>query len=138
VKVEVVTDAGGVPVGVVTAAADVAEADLIGPALDSIPAGVELPDRVPVVTDRAYDSDPLRADLAADGFTLLSPHRRNRKRPPTNDGRRMRRYKRRWVVERTIGWLHSFRRLLVRHEFYSVVFDGFVHLALALITLSRF
>jgi IS5 family transposase len=138
VKVELVTDAAGVPVGAATAGANVPEAELIGPALDSIPEAVELPAGVPVVTDRAYDSDPLRAELAEDGFRLLSPHRKNRKRPPTNDGRRMRRYKRRWVVERTIGWLHSFRRLLVRHEYYSIVFDGFVHLALALITLPRF
>jgi transposase len=138
VKVEVVTDAAGVPIGAATAGANVPETALIGPALDSIPEAVELPAGVPVVTDRAYDSDPLREELAGDGFTLLSPHRKDRTRPPTNDGRRMRRYKRRWKVERTIGWLHSFRRLLVRHEYYSVVFDGFVHLALALITLSRF
>lgn len=138
VKVELVTDANGVPIGAATAAANVAETKLIGPALGSIPEGVELPDGVPVIADKAYDSDPLREELAGDGFTLLSPHRANRTRPPTNDGRRMRRYKRRWKVERTIGWLHGFRRLLVRHEYYSVVFDGFLHLALALITLSRF
>jgi transposase len=137
-KVEVVTDAEGVPIGVATGAADLAETDLIGPALDSIPAAVALPAGVPVVADKAYDSDPLRAELAEDGYLLLSPHRKNRKKPPTNDGRRMRRYKRRWKVERTFAWLHSFRRVLVRHEYYSYIYDGFVHLALALITLSKF
>ena len=137
-KVEVVTDADGTPVGVATAAANVPETELIGPALDSIPAGVGLPDGVPVIADKAYDSDPLRAELAGDGFTLLSPHRKNRKRKPTNDGRRMRRYKRRWKVERTMAWAHSFRRLIVRHEYFSFIYDGFVHLALALFTLSRF
>jgi transposase len=137
-KVEVVTDAEGVPIGVATGAADLAETDLIGPALDSIPEAVELPAGVPVIADRAYDSDPLRAELAEDGYILISPHRKNRKKPPTNDGRRLRRYKRRWKVERTFGWLHSFRRVLVRHEYYSFIYDGFVYLALALITLSKF
>jgi transposase len=137
-KVEVVTDAEGIPIGVATGAADLAETELIGPALDSIPEAVELPAEVPVIADKAYDSDPLRAELADDGYILLSPHRKNRKKPPTNDGRRMRRYKRRWKVERTFGWLHCFRRVLVRHEYYSFIYDGFVHLALALITLSKF
>jgi len=41
-------------------------------------------------------------------------------------------------VERTFGWLHNFRRVLVRHEYDSFIYDGFVHLALALITLSKF
>ena len=63
-KLELVVDRGGVPVGVVTAAADTAEVDLAEPALASIPAGVDLPPDVPVVADRAYDSDPLRDRLA--------------------------------------------------------------------------
>lgn len=137
-KIEIVTDANGIPIGAATAAANTAETALIGPALNSIPATIELPKGVPVIADKAYDSDPLREDLAAAGFTLLSPHRDNRVKPSTNDGRRMRRYGRRWKIERTIGWLHSFRRLLVRHEYYSFVFDGFVHLGLALICLSKF
>ncbi|HVK09402.1 MAG TPA: transposase [Gemmataceae bacterium] len=137
-KVEVVTDAEGVPIGVATGAADLAETDLIGPALDSIPEAIALPAEVPVVADKAYDSDPLRAELAEDGYILLSPHRKNRTKPRTNDGRRMRRYKRRWKVERTFAWLHGFRRVLVRHEYYSYIYDGFVHLALAFITLSKF
>ena len=45
----------------------------------------------------------------------------------------MRRYKRRIVVEWTFGWLHSYRRRPVRHEFY----DGFLHLASALIAIGR-
>jgi IS5 family transposase len=100
VKVEVVVERTGIPIGVATDAADVPETALAGPALADIPAGVAVPPGVPVVADRAYDSDPLRAELAGDGFTLIAPHRRNRKRPPTADGRRLRRYKRRWIVEK--------------------------------------
>ena len=36
------------------------------------------------------------------------------------DGRKLRRYRRRWKIERTIAWISSFRRLIVRHEYYSL------------------
>lgn len=136
-KLEVVVDRRGVPIGGLSAAANVAEVDLAEPALASIPEAVEIPWDVPLVADKGYDSDPLRERLAGFGFRLLSPHRGNRKKPPVNDGRRMRRYKRRYVVERTNGWLHSFRRVLVRHEWWSHLYDGFVHLAFAFIALSK-
>mgnify|MGYP005852425759 CR=1 FL=1 len=125
----------GVPVGVLTDAANVGEPDLGERVLTRLPPEVELPDAVPVVADRGFDSDGLRDDLAESGFRLLAPHR---KKPSRNDGRRMRRYRRRYVVEWTFGWLHSDRRLLVRHEFYSFIYDGFVYLACALIPVGRF
>jgi transposase len=137
-KIEVVADRTGVPIGVVTAAANEAETELLEPALSTIPEGVALPVETPLVADRAYDSDPLRERLRQDGFVLISPHRSNRVAEPTNDGRRLRRYKRRWIIERTFAWMHSFRRLTIRHEYYSFIFDGFVHLACALIAISRF
>ena len=136
-KVEVVTDRTGVPIGVATDAASVPETDLGGVALAGIPAAVGVPPGVPVVADRAYDSDPLRAELADDGYTLVAPHRRNRKRPPTADGRRLRRYKRRWIVERTFAWVHSYRRVVTRFERRIDLYDGFVHLACAFIALNR-
>lgn len=136
-KLELVVERGGIPVGVVTASADTAEVDLAEPALASIPAGVEVPWDVPVVADRGYDSDPLRDRLAASGYRLLAPHRRNRTRPSRNDGRRMRRYRRRYIVERTNAWLHSYRRVLVRHEWWSHLYHGFVHMACTFIALGR-
>jgi transposase len=137
VKVEVVADRTGVPIGVATDAADVPETALAGPALASIPAGVRLRWGLPVVADRAYDSDPLRAELAGDGFTLVAPHRKNRKRPRTSDGRRLRRYRRRWIIERTLAWLHSYRRVVTRFEKRIDLYDGFVHLACAFVALNR-
>jgi transposase len=137
-KLGVVVDRTGVPIGVTTAEANAAEVHLAERVLGSIPPAVELPADVPVVADRGYDSDPLRARLADLGFRLIAPHRKNRKRPPTTDGRRLRRYRRRYIVERTIGWLHSFRRAATRHEYYSHLFDGFVYLACAFIAVSRF
>lgn len=136
-KVGMAVERHGVPVGVLTDAADVGEPDVGRRVLEQMPPEVEVPAGVPVVADRGFDSDELRDDLADLGFELLAPHRRNRKRPSRNDGRKMRRYKRRYVVERTFGWLHSYRRLLVRHEYYSHLYDGFVYLACAIIAVGR-
>jgi hypothetical protein len=57
-----------------------------------------LPQRL--IGDRAYDADPLDSELAKLGVEMIAPHRRNRKRPKTQDGRSLRRYKRRWKIER--------------------------------------
>lgn len=44
---------------------------------------------------------------------------------------------RRWKIERTIVWIGGFRRLVVRHERYGFIYQGFVHLASILICLRR-
>ena len=88
-----------------------------------------------LVADRAYDSDPLRQQLAEQDIELISPHRRGRVRPKTQDGRKLRRYKRRWKVERLFAWLGNQRRLLVRWERYIENYLAFIHLACALILL---
>ena len=46
-----------------------------------------------VIADKAYDSDPLRKRLRQRGIELICPHKRNRVRPPTQDGRALRRYR---------------------------------------------
>jgi len=58
----------------------------------------EKPERL--IGDRAYDSDPLDERLQQQGIQLIAPHKSNRKKPATQDGRVLRRYKRRWKVER--------------------------------------
>ena len=90
-----------------------------------------------MLADRGYDSDPLREELSAAGFRLIAPHRKNREKPPTNDGRRLRRYRRRFVVERTIAWVQSFRRVATRYEYLPHLYDGFVALACAFIALGK-
>ncbi|MFO1077951.1 MAG: hypothetical protein U1E73_09535 [Planctomycetota bacterium] len=47
----------------------------------------------------------------------------------------MRRYKRRWVVERFFAWLNGFRRLIVRHERHSLMYRAFVHVACVLVSM---
>jgi transposase len=111
--------------------------NVAGPALADIPPDLPVPWLVPVLADRAYDSDPLREQLDLDGFRLLARHRRNRTKPPVNDGRRLRRLKRRWVVERSFAWLKGFRRVGTRYERRCDLFDGFVSLACALVALNK-
>jgi transposase len=85
----------------------------------------ELPARL--IGDRAYDSDPLDRRLERDyGIELIAPHRENRSK--TQDGRKLRRYKRRWRVERLFAWLQWFRRLVTRYEYHIENFLGMVRL----------
>ncbi len=90
-----------------------------------------------VIADRAYDSDPLRERLAARGIELVAPHRWNRSKPRTQDGRALRRYRRRWKVERTFAWLGNFRRLVVRYDRSITIYEAFFHIACFMITLRR-
>ena len=93
----------------------------------------ELPQRLG--GDKSYDSDPLDQKLASQGIEMIAPHRSNRKKPKTQDGRKARRLKRRWKVERCNAWLKGYRRLRVRHEWHVQNFLGLVHLACALVLL---
>jgi transposase len=135
-KLEVVTDASGLPLGMATAAANVSEQALLVPALDDVP--VEVPAGTPVVADKGHDSDPLRDEVEAEGLVPVIPHRNNRVKPARADGRRLRRYKRRWKVERTNAWLHCYRGLAVRWSRYSVLYTGLVYLAFIHMALQRF
>jgi transposase len=134
-KLEIITDAAGIPLGIAVAAANRSETDLIEPALNDI--AMPLPEPVPLVADRGYDCDSLRDRLKERGIDLLSPHRKNRTKPSRNDGRKMRRYARRYVIERTNSWLHSFRRVANRWEYYSYIYHGFVRLACIVIAVSQ-
>ncbi len=67
--------------------------------------------------DKAYDSDPLDEALKEQGIEMIAPHRKNRKKKKTQDGRKLRRYKRRCKIERLFAWLQNFRRLVVRYEY---------------------
>jgi transposase len=87
--------------------------------------------------DGGYDSDPLRARLARRGIELIAPHHKNRTRPPTQDGRALRRYKRCWMVERTIGWRGNYRRLVVRYDRSLTIYQAFFHIACFMIVLRR-
>ena len=126
VKIMVLVDARGLPVSVETMAANPHESQLVQQLFDFMLTR-DLPQRV--IGDKAFDSDPLDEDLARDGVELIAPHRRSRKpENVTQDGRPLRRYKRRWTVERTIAWIQNFRRLCIRWERSTMLYQGFLHL----------
>ena len=135
-KLEIVTDKSGLPLGLAAAGANVGESDLLPLALEDVP--VEVPEGTPVVADKGHDSDPLRDEMEADGFEPVIPHRRNRVKPSRNDGRRLRRYRHRWLVERTNAWLHCYRGLAVRWSHYSFIYVGMVYLSFIHLALQRF
>jgi transposase len=135
-KLEVVTDARGLPLGMTVAAANVCEQELLVPALNDVP--VAIPPGTPVIADKGHDSDPLRDDLEADGLVPVIPHRKNRVRASRNDGRRLRRYRRRWKIERTNAWLHCYRALAIRWSHYLFIYVGLVYLAFIHMALQRF
>ena len=91
-----------------------------------------------LIGDRGYDSDLLDAQLATQGIDLSAPHRRNRTRASSQDGRPLRRYRRRWKVERLHAWLQNYRRVLVRYERHLENYLGFVHRACLLILLRTY
>jgi len=95
----------------------------------------QLPKRI--IGDKAYDSDPLDRRLKMVGIDLIAPHKVNRKKPKTQDGRPLRRYRKRWKVERFFAWLQNFRRITTRYEYHLQNFLGMVQLG-CLIILTRF
>jgi len=128
-----IIETNGVPIGVHLEAANRHEVTQVQDTLASLFTDA-MPERL--IGDKAYDSDALDADLAAHHIAMIASHRRNRKRK-TQDGRTLRRARRRWKVERTVAWLQSFRRLVERYEYYSNNFLVFVQLACVLILLQE-
>lgn len=88
-----------------------------------------------LIGDRAYDSDPLDDSLRKQGIELIAPHKTNRKKPPTQDGRPLRRYRNRWKIERLFAWLQNFRRIQTRHEYILENYLAFVLLGCMVIFL---
>jgi len=69
-----------------------------------------------MIMDRGYDSDGLRRQLRRLGIEPIVPHRKGRRKPSMQTST-LRRYKRRWIVERTFAWLGNFRRLTALRPF---------------------
>jgi len=89
-----------------------------------------------LIGDKAYDSDPLDAELAARGIELIAPNQVRRK-IQSQDRRKLRRYKRRWLVERLFAWLMRSRRLVTRYETKAENFLGLLRLACARLLWKR-
>lgn len=91
-----------------------------------------------LIYDRGADSDPLRQRLAERGMGLICPPRKGCVRPATQDGRPLRRYRKRWIVERNIGWPPALRRPVTRFECYAILFRSVAKFACLMIVLRRF
>jgi transposase len=130
-----VADGAGIPVAIYTDSASPHEVRLVGKTLEH-----RLIEGVPekLIGDKAYDSDPLDEELDQLGIEMIAPHKRNRKKAKTQDGRKLRRYKRRWKVERFFAWMQNYRRIVVRYEYHLDNFTGFIHLACILILLKSY
>jgi transposase len=132
-KIIAVAAGNSLPLAVSVQSASPAECQLVeevlaGSFLDELPARL--------IGDKAYDSDALDQKLDQDyGIELIAPNRR--KRSKTQDGRKLRRYRKRWKIERLFAWLHTFRRLVTRWEYHIENFLGFVHLACLHLLLRR-
>ena len=134
-KTMLLTDGNGLPLGCTISTASRNDVRLIEDLLDER----HLRRRIGrLIYDKAADSDPLRARLKTRGTELITPHQSGRKKTPTQDGRKLRRYRKRWKVERTMSWLQNFRRTITRFEYYAHLFHGFVKLACIIIVLKRF
>ena len=128
-----VADAAGLPVAVCTESATPHEVTLVQQTLAEIFVAEPL-ERL--IGDNAYDSDRLDKDLAESRVEMIAPHGSNRKNR-TQDGRALRRYSRRWKIERLFAWLQNYRRLIVRWEHRLENFLGMLHLACALILMRH-
>jgi transposase len=134
-KIMGLTDAGGLPIAVDATSASPHEITLVDDTLDAC-----FLENVPekVIGDKAYDSDKLDKRLAKErNIEMIAPHKSNRRKQPTQDGRTLRRYKKRWKAERLFAWLQNFRRLVVRYEYHLENFLAMIQLGCIVILLRR-
>ena len=130
-----ISDGHGLPLAIYVASASPHEVTLVDATL-AARFLKELPTRL--IGDTAYDSDRLDHHLATDyDIELIAPHNPIR-RSKTQDGRPLRRKRRRWKIERLFAWFHNFRRVVTRWERYPDNFLGMIHLASAIILLRHF
>jgi transposase len=132
----VLMDGDRTPLGVLITAANAGEVQHIERLLET--SVVPLPEETRLPYDGAADSDPLRERLAARGVELICPHRCNRVKPATQDGRKLRRRRHRWKIERTNAWLQGYGRIAIRKDRLGVMFLGWLQLACLFTILKRF
>jgi transposase len=129
-KHHLLVDERGLPLVAQISGAQVHDSRFLIPLVESIPSVKGLAGRSRIRpgklhADRAYASRAHRARLRSRGIAARIARYRVQSRE------RLGRW--RWVVERTLGWLHRFRRLRIRHERRADVHQAFLSLACSLI-----
>lgn len=131
-KIMGLADGHGLPLALRAESASPAEVKLVEQTMEERFVAA-VPERL--IGDKAYDSDRLDKEIMRKfGTVMIAPNKANR-RVRTQDGRSLRRYARRWKIERLFAWLFNFRRLVVRYEYHAENFQGFLHLGAAIILL---
>lgn len=139
VKVSAAVDKEGLPLSIQLASGNVHDLPLALPTLETIRVGRKTrPDLV--LADKGYDSCSFRKALRQKGIKANIPERQYRKRrkrgrPPKYDPELG---KTRFTVERTNGWLKSFRRIHFRFDRSLLMFEAWVLLACLVICLRRY
>ena len=123
------------PVAICTNSAQTHEVRLVEKTIEHRFAGKK---PIRLIGDRAYDSDKLDKALQEKDIELVAPHRCNRKSKKTQDGRTLRKYKKRWRVERLFAWIQNYRRCVTRYEYYEENFLAFVRWACIILLLNNF
>jgi transposase len=130
-----IADASGLPVSIWNTGASTHEIKLVEQTIDA-----RFIKQKPkkIIGDKAYDSDPLDDKLKKQKVQLIAPHRQSRKRKATQDGRTLRRYCKRWKVERLFTWIFNFITCVTRYEYKPENYLGFIQLACIIILTHRF
>jgi putative transposase len=133
----VIVEADGGPLGVVVAGANVHDTKLLEATIDAIV--VERPESTDdqpqhLCLDKGYDNPTGHAAAVDAGYT---PHIRRIGEEKLDETKRKRYPARRWVVERTLGWLSKCRGILVRYAKKSSNYLGIIQLACALLWYRR-
>lgn len=134
-KIMAISDAHSFPVAISVASATPHEITLVA---ETLAQRFTRANPTRLIADKPYDSDPLDAALQRRHITLMAPHKTNRRKPKTQDGRALRRYLKRWKVERLFAWLQNYRRLVARYEYKVENFLPFIRLACMMILLKNF
>lgn len=129
-KRSLIVDRDGGPTGVVIDGANVNDHKLLTATIEAIVVQRPQPtEDAPqhLCLDKGYDCPAAREVVAKHGYT---PHIRSRgeEKKPCRRGHKPRR----WVVERTLGWLSKCRAILVRYDKHDFNYLGLVQFACAL------
>lgn len=130
-----IADASGLPIAIWTGGANTHEVKLVE---KTIKARFIKQKPAKVIGDKSYNSDVLDDRLNRRKIELIAPHRSNRRKSKTQDGRKLRRYCRRWKIERLFAWIQNFRKCVVRYEYHADNYLGFIQLACIMILTKYF
>jgi putative transposase len=137
-KRSLMVDAAGIPIGLVVNGANAHDVTLLKETIDNCVeriSGMSEESTEHLCLDKAYDSRVIK-DLVQTVYGYVT-HIRSRGEEQRELNKAKGERPRRWVVERTHGWLNRFRAVLVRWEKKVENHIAALHLACAYYTLKR-